>query len=216
METLDQYIKETESAVKRIYDAYYSYYELMKEPKRPFFFYCGDTNTEEFRNARDKWEEENKDILEERIRRDNEFAFATFARSTLCGAILQFGYTAIKLFSNNTLVPEDFENIIVKNSIAAKFCIGRMIDDMPAGLIVFAGRNQAMHFEDEKFKEPTATVFNRLCNYYSDRFKKWYKNSYYDLENIYNDHFAENILYKLEWMNYDLYEKEIRTMLSAI
>jgi len=216
METIDQYLKQTESAVKRIYDSYYSYYELMKEPERPVFFYCGDTNTEEYRKERDKWEEENKDIIGERTKRDNEFAFETFARSTLCGAILQFGYTAIKLFSNNTTVPHEFKNVIKENTSAAKFCIGRVIEDIPSGLIVFAGRNQAMHYEDKKFNEPTPTVFYRLCNYYSERFQKWYKNSYFDLDGSNHGHFAENILNKLEWMNYSLYEQEIRKMLDAI
>lgn len=214
MEQIQEYLLKTKSAVQKIYEAYNSYYELMKIPERPSFFTLGNPDSEENKIAYEKWQIENKEVLEERRKRDNEFAFEFFAGSTLCGSILQFAYNGIKILSNNNSVPNDFKEIIKPNSIPAKFCIGRIIDDIPLGLIVYAGRNQAMHYDESDLKEPSKTVFYKLANWYSPTFNKWFVNSYYDLNDKNVIHYAENILYKLEWLDYALYEKDMIEMLK--
>lgn len=214
MEQIQEYLSKTKSAVQKIYEAYNSYYELMRIPERPSFFIVGDPDSEENRIAYKKWQTENKEVLEERHKRDNEFAFEFLARSTLCGSILQFAYNGIKILSKNNSVPDDFKEIIKPKSIPAKFCIGRIIDDIPLGLIVYAGRNQAMHYDENDLKEPNKTVFYKLANWYSPTFNKWFVNSYYDLTDKNVIHYAENILYKLEWLHYDLYENDMIEMLK--
>lgn len=214
MEKIEDYLSQTKSALIKIFEAYYSYYELLQNPARPMFTYPGDFESEETKIAFDKWQIENKEILEERHQRDNKFAFEFLARSMLCGSILQFAYNGIKIFSNNVLVPEEFKNIIKPNSVPAKFCIGRSIEEIPIGLIIYAGRNQAMHYEEDNLKEPNKTIFYKLANWYSEKFKKWYVNSYFDLNDKNIVHYAENILYKLEWLDYYRYEKDVLEMLK--
>ena len=213
MNDANEYLARTKSAVQKIYEVYNSYYELMSIPERPAFFSRGDPSDEN-KTAYEKWQIENKETLKERHKRDNEFVFETFARSTLCGSILQFAYNGIKLFSSNISIPNDFNKIIKPNSIPAKFCLGRLIDDIPLGLIVYAGRNQAMHYDENNLNEPSRTVFHRLANWYSTTFNKWFVNSYYDLNDKNIIHYAENILYKLEWLDYNSYEKDMVKMLN--
>lgn len=216
MTNLDEYLKSTKSAVSKLFEAYNSYWELMNEPERPVFFYCGETDNDEYRIAYNTWREENKEILDERIRRDNEFAFEFFARATLMGSILQFAFWGIEKFSNNEIVPEEFKDIIKPNIKASKFCIGRLYDEIPIGLIIYAGRNQSMHFDDNNLQPISRRVFDKLTNWYSPTFKKWYKKDYFDLDNPTVLNYAENITYILGWRNYELYEIDMKQMLNAI
>lgn len=214
MKDITDYLKQTKSAVEKLYDAYYSYLELIKYPRRPILTFSGDPDSEENISAYEIWQEKNKEIIQERNKRDDEFAFEAFARSTLAGSILQISYHGIKLFSTNESVPSDFDGVIKRRKLVAKFCIGRLIDNIPLGLIVYAGRNQAMHYDEDNLQEPSKTVFYKLANWYSPRFKKWFVNSYYDLTYEHKTHYADNILYKLDWTNYYQYEKDMIEMLN--
>lgn len=214
MEQVKDYLSKTKSAVQKVFEAYNSYLDLMRIPQRPVFFGWGDFHSEENKSAYVKWLIENKAALEERHRRDDEFVFELFARSTLAGTILQFSYNGIKIFSKNDVVPENFNNVIKANSTPAKFCIGRLIDETPIGLIIYAGRNQAMHFDDKDLNEPSRTVFNRLANWYGPTSKKWFINDNYDLDNDQIIHYAGNILYKLGWSDYIFYEQDMLEMLQ--
>lgn len=71
-----------------------------------------------------------------------------------------------------------------------------------------------MHYDARDLNEPSKTVFYKLANWYSPTFNKWFVNSYYDLTDKNVIHYAENILYKLEWLHYDLYEKDMIEMLK--
>ena len=214
MEQIQDYLSKTKSAVQKVFEAYNSYLELIEVPKRPGFFFWGDPDSEENKRVYAKWRIENKEVLEERHRRDEEFVFELFAKSTLAGTILQFAFNGINIFSKNNNIPASFNNIIKPNSKPSKFCIGRLIDDIPIGLIIYAGRNQAMHFDDKNLNELNKTVFNKLANWYSPTFKKWYVNDYYDLDNDNIIHYAGNILYKLEWSEYVDYEQDMLSMLQ--
>jgi hypothetical protein len=160
------------------------------------------------------WLKENKLLLEERAKRDNEFAAEVFAMATLSGAILQFAFMGIKLFSQHTQPHPKYIELIPTNHEVAKFCIGREIDEIPLGLIVYAGRNQAHHYNEKCYNKITERVFHDLANWYSPTFRKTYIDNYYDLSNPSVVNFATHILGKLDWQNYDLYEKELITLLK--
>jgi len=214
MENIQDYILQTKSAVQKIYEAYNSYSELMQIPERPAFFFWGDSESEENKIAYEKWQIKNHEVLEERRKRDDEFAFEFFARSTLCGSILQFAFKAIELFSEGNDIPLGLENLVKKYQ-AMKFCTGRIVDNLPIGLIIYAGRNQSMHFNNLK-NELNIEIFKRLSLWYSERFDKWFIDSYYDLENKALIHYSENILYKLDWISYERYENDLSNMLKEV
>ncbi|MCF8241361.1 MAG: hypothetical protein K9J16_08230 [Melioribacteraceae bacterium] len=214
MNNLEEYISKTKSAVTKLFEAYNSYWELMYSPERPSFHFWGDPESEENKKAYEEWRKENNSILELRAQRDNEFAFEYFARSTLLGTVLQFGFWGIEKFSKNETVAKGFEDIIDANSKALKFCIGRTYENIPIGLIIYAGRNQSTHFDDKKYRKVTARVFEKLTNYYSPTFKKWYKSDYFDLENPNVINYSENITHILGWRSYSIYEKDLIEMLQ--
>lgn len=214
MDTIVEYLSKTKSAVKKLYEASDSYLELLRIPERPVFVCWGDPDSEENKNAYEKWRKDNEKVLEERFEKDNKFVFEIFARSTLLSSILQFGFWGIEKFSNNEVVAIGFEDVIQSNSKQLKFCIGKQYDNIPIGLIIYAGRNQAIHFDDKEYNKLTTLVFNRLSNNYSPTFSKQYKNNYFDLNNPNITNYAEYILHILGWQTYENYERDLLEMLK--
>lgn len=215
MNTIEDYISQTKSAVKKLYEAHDSYYELLRTPKRPGFTCWGDPDSEVNKKAYDKWRRGNEKAIHARIEKDDEFVFEFFARSTLLSSILQFGFWGIEKFSKNVIVAKGFEDIIESNSKQLKFCIGRQYENIPIGLIVYAGRNQAIHFDDKEYNRVTTRVFDLLSNWYSPTFKKLYKNDSFDLKNPNVINFAENIIHILHWQTYEIYERDLLEMLKS-
>ncbi len=216
METIEEYLSRTERASEKLFEGNNSYWELLESPERPVFSCWGDMNSEENKSAYLKWKEENKEVLELRIKRDNEFAYEHFSRATLYGAILQFAFWGIEKFSHNEKITVGFEDIIKRGNKSQKFCIGRICEDIPIGLIVYAGRNQSVHFSEDKLQPVSKRVFDRLANWYSPRYEKWYKRDQFDLDNLRVTNCAESISYLLEWRDYQSYEKDILNMINAI
>jgi hypothetical protein len=213
MNTIKSYLEKTRSAVQKIYSAKNSYNELLLLPPRPIFVSLIQDKAL-LQLEYEKWRLDNRQQIEERLKKDSEFAYETFAVTTLCATILQFAYMGIKQFSTNSEVPEEFKEIIKSKQLAAKFCIGRRIDDIPVGLVIFAGRNQSHHYDEEKYNEPTPTVFKRLSDWYSPTFKKWFVDDRFDLSKGGINNFAAHILDKLGWNDYEAYEREMQHLLS--
>lgn len=212
LDNLTDYLLYTKSAVTKIFSAYDSYLSLMKHPERPVFTSKNKFDSVEYKNEFQQWIKENELIIKRRIKNDNKFTFENFARATLMGTVLQFAFWAINSFSKNTTVPADFPGIQEKSN-TAKFCIGRLYDNIPIGLIIYAGRNQAMHL-NEKPHKVTIDVFEKLANSYDPISKKHYKSDYFDLNNKNNINCAESITYVLGWRDYDYYESELKSILS--
>jgi hypothetical protein len=208
MDSIQSYLNKTHSAVEKVYAAVHSYYELLFFPERPSYFTWTHDEHEQEKEYQ-KWRLQNKEKIEERLKRDTEFAAETFAITTLCGTILQFAYMGIKLFSRNTHVPADFQDLIQPDQTAARFCIGRIVDDVPLGLIVYAGRNQAHHYDERRYNAPTSAVFSKLAHWYSPTFKKSFVDDRFDLTNERITNFADQILDKLDWQNCISYEKDM-------
>jgi hypothetical protein len=130
------------------------------------------------------------------------------------GAVIQFAFWGIEKFSKNTYIDPEFIDEIKPQTNSQKFCIGRLIDDIPIGLIIYAGRNQAIHFDDEKLHPINKKVFHKLANWYSPSFQKWFVNDAYELENPNILNYAEIITYKLGWTKYETYESDMLHMLG--
>jgi hypothetical protein len=76
MDNIIEYLNRTKSAVSKLFEAYNSYWELLKrDDDRLYFYSSGDINSEENKLAYEKWRIENKEIIEADLRRQNEFAY---------------------------------------------------------------------------------------------------------------------------------------------
>ena len=196
MNSIQEYLKRTESAVKKIYEAIDSYDIPLHSVEKPTFVYWGE-ETDEVEQRFQTWERENQEAIALSLKSEKDFITEIFAMATLSGTILQFAHKAIEVFSENKSTHPLFKDIIAQNSRYAKFCIGREIDNIPLGLIVYAGRNQAQHYNDEKYGAITTSVFDLLANYYSPTFEKHFVNDYFDLSNPNLTIYAINIIWHL-------------------
>src|SRR3990167_6929857 len=96
------------------------------------------------------------------------------------------------------------------------FCTGRLVRGVPLGLIVYAGRNQHTHFEDQNLREPNVEVFRRLAMYHglgkADKQSVVDPAFHLDTESITS--FAHNITALIEWRSLDAYESDMRQLLG--
>lgn len=135
-----------------------------------------------------------------------------FSEAMFAGAILQVAYMAIRLYSHNASIPANCSALVPRSQKSAiPFCIGRELHGIPTGLIVYAGRNQYAHWDDEEPHEVTRNVFGALS-------AAFYQNMLSDLAfelsnptiNVYAN---EVLLVALGWRSYDTYLAEMTSLL---
>lgn len=189
MDTLEEYLQQTETAAQILFEGIDKYLKIIKSVP------LSDVGTTA------KWSAAQK-----------QFIYESFAMATLCGAVLQLAYMAIKQYSNNSSVPDRFNALINKGSLAKKFCIGREKHSVPIGLIIYAGRNQAAHYDDSNLSEINRSIFEGLCARTS-RTGKEYRHPQFDLNNEITVNFAGNITGLLGWRGYDAYQHDMRNLL---
>ena len=121
---------------------------------------------------------------------------------------------AIKKFSKNTDIPVAL-NHIPRIELAKKYCVGRFVNDVPLGLIIYAGRNQFNHLDAQELFEPSKTIFTRIGQIGPSRFvKEPYQDPAFDLNNRTIINFASNITALIGWRNYNTFENDMIEMLE--
>ncbi len=202
--TFDQYIEQTEHAVKQLFEALAFYQALLKQVT-PVIFVCDDTDAESL----EKWCDQNREAIKIYGTKQREYIGYTVAQSTICGSILQISSMGIQWFSKNELIPSQYQKIIKEGSSPVKYCIGRLIRNIPIGLIIYAGRNQYNHMNEVKYRPITKKVFDQLaCFEYS------VKDPALDLENPKIIAYAHNILALFDWRQYGDYLKDIKNIIQ--
>jgi len=174
MNSLEEYLDRTESAVIKLFDAIDSYIAILRNSPKPSFISGGNvTDFETNRNKREKsydaWKAKNREIINLSLEVQRDFIADSFALSTLCGSVLQIASMGIQWFSENEDIPEDLPEELKplledSKSQIIKFCIGRRIRKMPFGLIIYAGRNQYNHMNHEKLSKLNTTIFCLIAN----------------------------------------------------
>ncbi len=218
MNSGEEYLKRTESAVTKIFEGINSYIQILRNSKPPIYLgNAGDTFNQ--RHAHKKWIDANQAEIDASFKAQEEFSAENFALATLCGSLLQIAAMGIQWFSKNEKIPEDLPNCLYsklkpKNKIT-KFCIGRRIRSLPIGLVIYAGRNQFNHMDDEKLKEPNRTIFNILAHNYADTKNQFSKDPAFDLKNDTLINFAANIVGLLEWKEYESYSSDMYLLIVA-
>ena len=200
MFNLEEYFIRTEQAVRPQFDLLHNFNEETRPP--PLI-------TDESGRVIDPHGE-----LAEYVERVQENKAHHFAKSIVCGTILQVAYVAIKQYSQNRIdAGECREFSVTPPSNAAKFCIGPSVQGIPMGLLVFAARNQFNHWEDGTPTNPvTKAVFDKLHQHYMT-------DPMSDLVYALNwpwfrpvTHFV--VWDELQWRSYEIYVDSIRGMLA--
>ena len=205
-----EYIRETEHAVRQLFDGIAHYQHILKEMLNPVFM----SNTsfddkESWEKEFSRWLEENKEELEKSRKKSREYFGLSFSNATLCGSILQIATMAVELFSKNEEIPKRCRSFLNSGQKAVKYCIGRKVRGLPLGIIIYAARNQYNHWDDPKPHKITKAVFDALAlnhNY------GHVKDPAFDLSNPTLNIYSHNILGLLEWKSYEAYEEDIREL----
>ena len=143
-----------------------------------------------------------------------EYFGASLSEATLCGSVLHVAFMGILLFSKNGTVPAHSSKLVnPENSKAVRFCVGRLMHGIPIGLIVYAGRNQFNHWDDESFDYPTTQVFSALLHAYCENtlFDMAYELQY-PARTIKANHLMLN---ELKWRTYGQYIADMRALICA-
>jgi hypothetical protein len=160
MEHAEEFIARTKSAVESLFCGIDSYLQILEGARPPVL--VGTYSSElEHKKAVENWTRQNADSIEASFRAQRAFMSERYAQAVLCGTLLQLATMAIRLYSRNRLIPDEFHGIV--NASHAPFCIGRRVREVPIGLVVFAARNQFNHIEDAKLRKPSSVIFEWLA-----------------------------------------------------
>ena len=193
METAAEYLDKTESAVKILFDGIDAYFEVL-------------------RNEHVQLAAENPEKLQAAFEAQRSFVAEYFALAALCGAVLQIAAKAIECYSKVDGVPEDCQDSFSGPKIRL-FCIGRRVHDVPIGLVIYAGRNQATHFNEKKLYGLNETIFQRLSDRNPSILDKGQRDPSFDLLNPNLTIFADNITTLLGWRSFHEYNADMRALL---
>ncbi len=214
MQTVVEYLDKTESAVKKLFDGMDDYLEILRQAPGIAYSYGKD---EDQWVAYDRWAFENPEKLKASVEAQRSFIAESFALATLCGSVLQIAAKAIECYSVVDKVPVDCEGLLTKKNDKKfrPFCIGRRVHDVPIGLVIYAGRNQATHFNEEKLSDANIEIFRRLCAGNPLLAKKGLHDSAFDLVGSNMTNFASNITALLGWRSFEAYDADMRALLIS-
>ncbi|MEH2025725.1 hypothetical protein [Nostoc sp.] len=219
MDSAEEYLKGTESAVIKIFEGIDSYLQILHDSKPPIYVgNAGDTLNQ--RPVYKNWMAANQPEIQSSLKAQKEFCAESFALATLCGSVLQIAAMGIQWFSKNEKIPENLSealySLIKPGKKVTKFCIGRRVRNLPIGLAIYAGRNQFNHIDDEELREPNITIFNLLAHNYDASTDQSPKDPAFDLENGNLINFASNITALLNWRDYKSYYSDMHSLIVTV
>jgi hypothetical protein len=215
MQTVAEYLDKTESAVKKLFDGIDAYFEVLRrEPS--LASYAFGVNEDPY-ELYDRWAASNPQKISAQKEAQRQFIAESFAMATLCGAVLQIAAKAIECYSVVDEVPKDCDDLLKMRggNPARSFCIGRRVHDVPIGLVIYAGRNQATHFNNEKLNAPNVEIFRRLCAGNPLLAAKGLLDPAFDLSGSNMTNFASNITALLGWRSFEAYDADMRALLIS-
>ncbi len=223
MQTASDYLEKTESAVHKLFEGIDSYTKILKSAPPPHFLDTVNIDND-YKQVIQDWAKENEIHFETSRIAQEKFIAENFALATLCGAVLEVAAKALELYSKNEKVPAEWSELIKESSKQARFVIGKSIRNVPLGLIIYAARNQYMHFEEgDKLKDPiNLTVFKRLASFDDELFLNEKRtiqpprlyDPAFDLSNQKLLSFSHNVTALIRWRSYDAYKKDMHKLLN--
>ncbi len=212
METLDEYLAKTKSAIGHLFEAIDAYRSVLDRAHAPIFI--SSTHDDQQREEElQKWLARHADAIQAAREAERRYFDESFALATICGALLQVADKAFECFSAQSAIPESWVGVVTGHS--ARYCVGRIVRNVPLGLVILAGRNQHMHFDDEKPRKLTEAVFDRLAIYHGRNTDPEIRDPAFDLRNDRLVSYAHNIAAILKWDSYEAYEADLRSAIST-
>ncbi len=207
------FLAKTESAVHKLFTGVSQYLALIQSGNTPVF--SGAFSSEQVRDqAFESWLAQNDEAIRISLKAQRNFLNESFALGTLCGAILHVAATGTSWFSSKPNIPTEFKTVIHIGSSAHPFCIGRYIRGVPIGLIVYAGRNQYNHMDDQDLREPNRTIFDHLAKNHGYKSDAPFLDPAFDLNNTRVINFSSNMTGLLGWRSYDKYRADMSQLLG--
>lgn len=206
--TYEQYLDRTEYAVKQLFDSLSHYQDLISESISPIItaeeldLECG-FESKEFSQSFNDFFDKNPEIKKQQeLSRSKfrEYVDKNPAHAIICGSILQVAHMGISKFSNYK--DQCIVSITEKSS---KFCVGRSIKGVPIGLVIYAGRNQYNHWDEDPHKL-TKEIFNLLA---TNNTTTDYKDPAFNIDLANIDAYSHNILSLLGWNSYNDYKSDM-------
>jgi hypothetical protein len=204
MKNVTDYLDRTESATRHLFDGIHDYDELIKKNPFPGQSYTA-ADAANFEQVSADWFDANKAQIECAHAARDEF----FAKAMLSGCVLQFAHKAIELFSEHIETHSVISKLNVKSlKKIAKYCIGNEVLGIPTGLIIYAGRNHHIHYEERPHKA-TKYIIDKMATHQRSLPKSYQ----IDLEREPRDNFSSVFLTRLNWQSYDVYRKDMEAIL---
>lgn len=210
METPQEYLSRTKSAVQHLFAGIDVYLQILREGRSPVLVgsYANEAQRDE---ALEKWMKQNKKEIEKGLDAERAFLSEKYALAALCGSLLQIAAMAIRLYSKNKVVPPEFSDVM--KPVAVPYCIGRQVRRVPLGLVIYAGRNQYNHVEDDHLREPSSTVFEWLATNHG--YGDGIRDPAFDLRARLVWNYASNVTSLIGWREYESYESDIQSLLRS-
>jgi hypothetical protein len=221
-----EYLERTSSATQKLFTGINDYHLILSKNIQAVV-YTGNPRGYE------AWERDNAEEIrrthEQNRKATREFIAEEHALSVLCGAVLQVALKVLELRTEtypSVEIAEEFDAIKSKATLQ-RFYIGRHVRGLPIGIIIYAGRNQHVHFEDKALHDISRIVFQMLAkNFALDLPFKIVSTSNIDTSDERFDpafdlnkrqlySYAANITYLLGWRDYETYEEDMLTLIRG-
>lgn len=202
---MNEYRQKTEFAFEQLFSALAHYKKIAKESIPPAFG-ASAKDEEEWRSAHAAWEEQNQQEIENALAKQREYLTLTDSQAIIAGAILQLAYIAIRRFSKCGERPANLPEDIPTPAASVAFCGGREVFGLPIGLVIYAGRNQHHHM-DEELRSPNRQIIRHLAEYKVRLHRPDedlpYIDPAFDLDVFQDRSLAHNVLAILGWESVD-------------
>lgn len=189
-------------ALEQLFEALNFYRDLARQSVPPAYFGNASDRAAWLRDHQ-AWEQKNEAAIHAALERQREYFSLTESHAAIAGAILQLAYISIRQASACAARPSDLPDSLPTPNAAVRFCIGRKVFGLPLGLIVYAGRNQHHHM-DEQLRSPNMEIVQWLSEYkvreaHPDAEALPYRDPAFDLDVFAGRSIAHNILSILGW-----------------
>lgn len=211
MSAAAEFLDQTRSAVRKLLEGIDDYRKHFAQGIEDGIYVTGAATPEERSRGYEEFARANRDAIERSRAAWSSFHAERYARALLCGAVLELAWKSIELRSSHSQVPETLQPVVGKGQRVAKFAIGRPVLGMPIGLLIYAARNQHVHYNDEELHEVNRNIFDSMSRHGRPLGSIARE---LDLTLHRGQSLANNMIFLLGWFTLDDYERDMLALLQ--